>query len=57
MSVRLFDSAIFTNFKSFMLDIYRRGSIETLLHRTSRLCFNYDNFIREIETLKSLLKQ
>ena len=57
MSVRLFDSAIFTNFKSFMLDIYRRGSIETLLHRTSRLCFNYDNFIREIETLKSILKQ
>ena len=57
MSVRLFDSAIFTNFKSFMLDIYKRGSTETLLHRTSRLCFNYDNFHREIETSKSMLKR
>ena len=37
-------------------DIYKRGLIETLLHRSFRLCSNYENFHREIETLKSILK-
>ena len=37
-------------------DIYKRGLIETLLHRSFRLCSNYENFHQEIETLKSILK-
>ena len=46
-------SGVFTNFENF---IYKRGLIETLLHRSFRLCSNYENFHREIETLKSILK-
>ena len=47
---------VFTNFQSFIPDIYKRGLIETLLHRSFRLCSNYENFHREIETLTSILK-
>ena len=36
--------------------MYKRGLIETLLHRSFRLCSSYKNFHREIETLKSLFK-
>ena len=49
-------TGVFTNFESFIPDIYKRGLIETLLHRSFRLCSNYENFHREIETLKSILK-
>ena len=49
-------SGVFTNVESFIPDIYKRGLIETLLHRSFRLCSNYENFHREIETLKSILK-
>ena len=47
---------IFTNFENFIPDIHKRGLIETLLHRSFRLCSNYENFHQEIETLKSILK-
>ena len=50
-------TGVFTNFESFIPDIYKRGLIETLLHRSFRLCSNYENFPREIETLKSILKR
>ena len=36
--------------------MHNGGLIETLLHRSFRLCCNYANFHREIETLKSILK-
>ena len=49
-------TGVFTNFESFIPDIYKRGLIETLLHRSFRVCSNYENFQREIETLKSILK-
>ena len=49
-------SNIFTNFKGFTPDIYKRWLIETLHHRSFRLCSNYENFHREIETLKSIFK-
>ena len=49
-------TVVFTNVESFIPDIYKRGLIETLLHRNFRLCSNYENFHREIETLKSILK-
>ena len=48
-------SGVFTNFESFIPDIYKCGLTETLLHRSFRLCSNYENFHREIETLKSIL--
>ena len=50
-------SGVFTNFESFIPDIYKCGLIETLLHRSFRLCCNYENFHWEIETLKSILKR
>ena len=49
-------SGIFTNFESFVPEMHKRGLIETLLHRIFRLCSSYENFHREIETLKSIFK-
>ena len=43
----------FTNFESFMLDMYKRGLIENLFDRSFRLCSNNKNFYREIGTLHS----
>ena len=47
-------SDVFTNFESFMPDIHKRGLIETLLHRSFRLCSSYKNFHQETDTLKSI---
>ena len=49
-------NGVFTNFESFISDISKRGLIETLLQRSFRLCSSYENFHRETETLKSVLK-
>ena len=49
-------SGVFTDFKSFMQDIYKRGLVKILLHKSLRLCSNYKNFHWKIETLKSILK-
>ena len=49
-------SGVFTNFESFIPDIYKRWLIETLRNRSFRLCSNYENFHQETETLKSILK-
>ena len=49
-------SGVFTNFESFIPEMQKRGFIETLLHRSFRLCFIYENFHREIEILKSIFK-
>ena len=49
-------TGVFTNFECFIPDIYKRGLIETLIHRSFRLCSNYENFHRKIETLKPILK-
>ena len=49
-------SGVFTNFGSFIAEIHKCGLIETLLHRSFRLCSSYENFHREIETLKSIFK-
>ena len=46
----------FHKFQSFILNIYKHGLIEILLHRSFRLCSNCVNFRREIQTLKSILK-
>ena len=44
-------SGVFTNFESF---IFLKVN---LLHRSFRLCSNYERFSREIETFKSILKR
>ena len=45
-------NGVFTIFESFIPDMYKRGLIETLLHRKFRLCSNCENFRRETETFK-----
>ena len=50
-------NAVFTNFESFIPDKHIRGLTETLLHESFRLCSSYENFHREIETLKSIFKR
>ena len=50
-------SGVFTNFESFIPDIDKRGLIETLLHRSFRLCSKYENFHWKIGILKSILKR
>ena len=49
-------SGVFTNFESFIPEMHKRGLIETLLHRSFRLCLSYENFHCEIKTLKSIFK-
>ena len=46
----------FTNFGSFIPNIYKLGLIETLIHNSFRLCSNYENVHPEIGNLKSILK-
>ena len=41
-------SGIFTNFRSFIPDMHKRGLVETLFHRKFRLCSSYENFHLEI---------
>ena len=47
---------VFTNFERFIPEMHKRGLIETLPHRSFRLCSSYENVHREIETLKSIFK-
>ena len=49
-------SGVFTNFESFIPEMHKHWLIETLLHRSVRLCSSYENFHQEIETLKSIFK-
>ena len=46
----------FTNFKSFIPDINKRGLIKTSLNKSFRLCSSYENFHRKIESFKSIVK-
>ena len=41
----------FTNFKSFIPDIYKLVLIETLLHRSIRLCSNYQSIKKNLNIL------
>ena len=49
-------SGVFTNFESFIPEMHKCELIETLLHRSFRLCSSYKNFHREIKTLKSIFR-
>ena len=47
-------SGVFTNFESFIPEMHKHWLIETLFHRSFRLCSSYENFHQEIETLNSI---
>ena len=49
-------SGVFTSFESFIRDIHKIGLFETLLHKSLRLCSNYEIFYWEIKTLNLLFK-
>ena len=44
------------NFETFMSEMQKRGSTKTLFHKSFRLYSSYENFHREIKTLKSIFK-
>ena len=55
-TMKVHKQSSWNNFESFIPDMYKRGFTGTVLHRSFRLCSSYDNFHREIETLKSVFK-
>ena len=50
-------SSIFINFESFKIDMYKYGLLETLLHRSFRLCSNYENLIKHNNYLENFIHQ
>ena len=48
-------SGVYTNFKSFIPETYKIGSIKSLLFRCFSLCSNFIKFHHEIDKLKSIL--
>ena len=47
-------SGVYVNFNSFLPRDYKRGLILTLLFRAYTICSNYNKFLEEIETLKTI---
>ena len=47
-------SGVYTNFRSFMPDTYKRGLISTLLYRAYMISSSYDSLHKEIENLKRI---
>ena len=50
-------SGVYTNFGSFMPDVYKRGLVSTLLHRAFMISSSYVSFHNEIENLKKIFSK
>ena len=50
-------SGLYSNFKSFMPDSYKKGLIYTLLHRAFVLCCSWDKFHSEVCFLKEIFRK
>jgi len=50
-------SGVYSNFTSFMPSEYKFGLVFTLLHRCFTLVTNFDNFHKEVEKLKEILRR
>ena len=50
-------SGVFTNFESFIPNLYQSVLIFTLLHRAFKLCSNFELFHQEIENLKNIFRK
>ena len=50
-------SGVYTNFKAFMPDIYKRGLVSTLLYRAYMISSSYSSFHDEIVNLKSIFSK
>ena len=49
-------SGLFTNFESFTPKSYKCNLLLTLLHRTFKLCSNFERFHQEIDKLKTIFE-
>ena len=47
---------VFTNFKSFILTVYKFDLVYTLLHRCFKTSFSYEKFHNETNALKQIFK-
>ena len=50
-------SGVFTNFESFIPNLYKYTLIFTLLHIAFKLCSNFELFHQEIENLKNICRK
>ena len=50
-------SGLYSNFKSFMPDSYKKGLIFTLLHRAFVLCCDWNKFHAEVTFLKDIFRK
>ena len=49
-------SGVFTNYDSFIFDTYKIGLVHTLLFRFFKICSSMENFLIEVEHLRSIFK-
>ena len=47
-------SGVYTNFKSFLPEVYKKGLISSLLYRAYRISSSYESLHQEIENLKKI---
>ena len=47
-------SGVFTNFRSFLPEVYKKGLLDTLLHRSYMINLSYSGLHTEIEKLKKI---
>ena len=50
-------SGVFTNFKAFLPEVYKKGLIATLLHRAYMINSSFITLHKEVEKLKSIFKK
>ena len=50
-------SGVYTNFKSFMPETYKRGLVSTLLYRGFMICSSFQSLHKEIEKLKMIFSK
>ena len=50
-------SGVFSNFESFIPNLYKYALTFTLLHRAFELCSNFELFHQEIENLKNIFRK
>ena len=50
-------SGVYTNFKSFMPETYKRGLVSTLLYRGFMICSSFQSLHEEIEKLKMIFSK
>ena len=50
-------SGVYSNFRSFMPDTYKRGLVSTLLYRAYMICSSFQSLHDEIERLKDIFSR